>query len=128
MTLTLNHIPGTPKTIEKRQPEHTALYMALVPEPLRSQNENTRGVVAPTWRTGQTPDAQTDKQVLEKAFHAANGQRFKRYWEGDTSLWEGQNAERRSKSEADYVLVLYLLTRKQTSRTLFRISIQDTRI
>jgi putative DNA primase/helicase len=110
MTITLNHVPGTPKTIEKRQSEHSALYMALVPEPLRSQVENTRGVAVPTWMTEPSPDAQADQRVLEKAMHAANGQRFKRYWEGDPSLWEGKNAERRSKSEADYVLVLYLLS------------------
>jgi putative DNA primase/helicase len=110
MTLTLNHVPDTPKTIEKRQDKHEALYSALVPEPLRSQSENTRGVAVPTWRTEPTPDAQADQRVLENALHAANGQRFKRYWEGDTSLWEGKNAERRSKSEADYVLVLYLLS------------------
>ena len=110
MTLTLNHVPGTPKTIEKRQAEHTALSMALVPEPLRSQIKNTGGAVLPTWRTEPTPDEEADRRVIDKALHAANGQRFKRYWEGDTTLWDGKNAERRSKSEADYVLVLYLLS------------------
>jgi len=110
MTLTLNHVSGTPTTIEKRQSEHTEIYIALVPEPLRSQVKNTGGVVLPTWSTEPTPDEEADRRVIDKALHAANGQRFKRYWEGDTTLWQGKNAERRSKSEADFVLVLYLLS------------------
>lgn len=112
LTLTLNHVPGTPHTIEKRQAEHTALYLSLVPEPLRSQNKNTRGggVSVPAWEQKPDPNDAADRQVIAKALAAANGQRFKRYWEGDPALWHGEQAERRSKSEADYVLVLYLLT------------------
>lgn len=111
MTVTLNHVPGTPRTIEDRQAEHTALYMQLVPEMFRSPPENTRGVIQPpTWRAEPTLPDEADRAVIAKALAAANGHRFKRYWEGDQSLWEGTHPERRSKSEADYVLVLYLLS------------------
>src|SRR5258708_18312723 len=111
LTLTLTHVPGTPTTIQKRQNEHTALYMALVPEPLRSLQENTGGVMLPpAWEQTPGPNNAADRQVIDKALQAANGKRFARYWQGDASLWQGEHAERRSKSEADYVLVLYLLS------------------
>jgi putative DNA primase/helicase len=111
MTITTRHVPGTPERIAKRQIEHTALYRALVPEPLQSLQKNTRGVVLPpTWE--QTPDLNdaADRQVIERALQAQNGKRFARYWQGDETLWQGGEAERRSKSEADFVLVLYLLS------------------
>ena len=134
MTLTLNHVPGTPKTIEKRQAEHTALSMALVPEPLRSQIKNTRGgaVSVPTWEPAQTDDDAADRKVIDDALSAANGERFRRYWQGDPSLWEGEKPklERNSKSEADYVLVLYLLTKtddniEQTKRLFQKSGLYD---
>ncbi len=110
-TITTQHVPGTPTTIEKRQNEHSAVYLALVPEPLRSLQENTRGVILPpTWETEPDPNDAKDHQVIEKALQAANGKQFARYWQGDAALWQGEQAERRSKSEADYVLVLYLLS------------------
>ena len=111
LTITTRHVPGTPATIEQRQSEHTALYRALVPEPLQSLSKNTRGVVLPpAWEQTPDPDDEADRQVIDRALQAANGERFARYWQGDETLWQGGNAERRSKSEADYVLVLYLLS------------------
>jgi putative DNA primase/helicase len=111
LTLTLNHVPGTPATIEKRQAEHTLLYRALVPEPLQSLHKNTGGVVLPpAWEQPPSPDDAADRRVIDQALQAANGKRFARYWHGDETLWQGEHAERRSKSEADYVLVLYLLS------------------
>jgi putative DNA primase/helicase len=111
MTITTHRVPGTPATIEKRQNEHTTLYLALVPEPLQSMQKNTRGaVLPPTWEQTPDPYDAADHQVIDRAIQAANGERFARYWHGDESLWQGREAERRSKSEADYVLVLYLLS------------------
>jgi putative DNA primase/helicase len=46
--------------------------------------------------------SQADTEVLEKASHARNGQNFTALYRGDTSGY-------RSKSEADFVLVLRLL-------------------
>ncbi|SRR6266567_3704371 len=54
-----------------------------------------------------TEREQTDEAIIRKALAAKNGQTFQRYYEGDTSLWEG--GKHRSQSEADYQLCLYLL-------------------
>jgi putative DNA primase/helicase len=47
--------------------------------------------------------------VLQKALKAKNAENFKRYYHGDTSLWEGAGAKHHSQSEADFTLVLMLL-------------------
>jgi len=47
--------------------------------------------------------------VLEKAYNARNAANFRRYYEGDYSLFEGKGARHRSHSEADFTLVLMLL-------------------
>src|SRR6266566_978427 len=74
MTITTRHVLGTPNTIEKRQGEHTALYRALVPEPLQSLSKNTGGaVLPPTWELTPDPDDEADRQVIERALQAANG-------------------------------------------------------
>jgi len=111
MTLTTRHVPGTPKTIAPRHVEQAALYLSLVPEPQRTPPQNTRGVRVLTWQAEPTADETADQRIIEEALQAANGERFRRYWQGDPTLWEGQHTERRSKSEADYVLMLYLLSR-----------------
>ncbi len=38
-----------------------------------------------------------------------SGEKFKRYFFGDSSLWEGEEALHKSQSEADFTLVLMLL-------------------
>jgi putative DNA primase/helicase len=57
----------------------------------------------------RSPLYRTDEEVLEKAYHAKNGQNFKRHFEGDYSLWEGAGARHKSHSNADFELVLLLL-------------------
>ena len=115
LTLTLNHVPGTPTAIEKRQVEQGYLYLTRVPEELRhTQNKNTRGsLVGPQWQREPPADEEADRRVIDEALSAANGARFARYWEGDPTLWTGDETkrERSSKSEADFTLVLLLLTR-----------------
>ncbi len=53
--------------------------------------------------------ARSDETVLHKALQAKNGQNFRHYYHGDTSLWEGKGARHASQSEADFTLVLMLL-------------------
>lgn len=67
-----------------------------------------------------------DQAVLEKALNAKNGRDFARYYYGDNSLWEGQEALFDSQSEADLDLIYRLLywtngDVMQTER-LFRLS------
>src|SRR2546425_1515879 len=103
-TLTADHVPGTPTTIAERQQQQTSLYTSLVPEvPLIRSTENTRGSGAgigePLARSAPT---RSDAEVLDKAQAARNRERFHALWNGDISGYK-------SKSEADFTLVLYLL-------------------
>ncbi len=87
-TITADHVPGTPTTIADRQQQQTSLYTSLVgelPSPRRSENTG--------WGAGLG-------DTLARS--ARNRQRFQALWNGDISGY-------RSKSEADFTLVLYLL-------------------
>lgn len=118
MTITTRHVPDTATAIEKRSKELAAFYHQLVPPP-RTQ-ENTRGGEAtPLWTPqGAQPDLslpeKPDDQVIIEAFKDQHSN-FSRYWNGDPSLWTppapGGKAERKSKSEAFFTLLLMLLTR-----------------
>jgi primase-polymerase (primpol)-like protein len=103
-TLTTDHVPGTPTTIEDRQQQQTNLYTFLVGElpPTRS-TENTRGSFAGSGESLLRPaPSRSDAEVLEKAQAARNRERFHALWSGDTTGYK-------SKSGADFTLVLYLL-------------------
>src|SRR3989440_4320902 len=103
-TLTTDHVAGTPTTIAERQQQQTSLYTSLVGElsPPRS-TENTRGGAVGTGEPLLRPvPTRSDAEVLEKAQSARNRERFHALWNGDISGY-------RSKSEADFTLVLYLL-------------------
>src|SRR6266480_3446521 len=103
-TLTTDHVPGTPFTIEERQQQQTSLYSSLVPDlPLSRSRENTGGSGAGSGDTPALPaPTRTDAEVVEKAQSARNRERFLALWNGDISGY-------RSKSEADFTLVLFLL-------------------
>ena len=103
-TLTTDHVAGTQTMIAERQQQQTSLYTSLVPEvPLTRSSENTRGRVAGSGETLLRPaPSRSDAEVLEKAQSARNRERFLALWNGDISGY-------RSKSEADFTLVLYLL-------------------
>ena len=51
----------------------------------------------------------SDEQELARAHRANYGSFFRRFYEGDASLWEGPGARYASQSNADFVLALYLL-------------------
>ena len=102
-TLTTDHVPGTPTTIEHREAEQTKLYTSLVSDVLQRSTENTRGSGAGTGEALLRPaPSRSDAEVLEKAQSARNRERFQALWNGDISGYK-------SKSEADFTLVLYLL-------------------
>jgi putative DNA primase/helicase len=68
----------------------------------------------------------TDQRALERAYRTNYADKFRRLYEGDMSLWEGEGATYPSQSNADFVLVLYLLrvTNNDTEQVdrLFRMS------
>ncbi len=104
LTVTGHMLPGAPRTLEYREAELNALYQQLFPATRQAvSKENTGGGVV------EIPVPRRDEQVLEKAYAAKNGQLFRRYYEGDSSLWEGTGAKHHSQSEADFTLCLMLL-------------------
>ena len=103
-TITTDHVPGIPTTIADRQQQQSSLYTSLVGElspPRRSENTGggAVGTGEPLLRSAPT---RSDAEVLEKAQSARNRERFQ-------ALWRGDIAGYKSKSEADFTLVLYLL-------------------
>ncbi len=109
LTLTGHWIANTPQDIQPRHRELYGLYQRIFQLDSREQvQENTGGGV------GQRPTlryllVRSDETVLQKALAAKNGDNFRRYYYGDTSLWEGAGARHHSQSEADFTLVLLLL-------------------
>ena len=104
-----DHLDGTPATIQTRQEAQETLYHSLDDQIVKTPREmRPRVLFHPT---------RHDEEVLAKAIHARNAERF-------LALWEGKTEGFRSKSEADFTLVLYLLywTNDDTEQTkrLFR--------
>jgi len=102
-TITADHVPGTPTTIAEHQQQQTSLYTSLVGElspPRRSENTGGGAELGDT--LARSAPTRSDAEVVDKAQSARNRQRFQALWNGDISGY-------RSKSEADFTLVLYLL-------------------
>jgi putative DNA primase/helicase len=114
LTVTGQHVAGTPTTIEDRQPQLERLYqelfstetrVAVAPDPKR------RAVTVPTpdggpvaarrfGRTGATPmPPMTDDELLRRARDASNGWKFEQLF--DAGAWQGDYP---SQSEADLAL------------------------
>lgn len=109
LTLTGHALSGTPTDLQPRHRELYGLYQRIFhPDAKEQGRENTGGGVA------QRPPSvyqisRSDEEVLHKALAAKNGDNFRRYYHGDTSLWEGRGGRHHSQSEADFTLVLMLL-------------------
>lgn len=80
LTMTGNHLDGTPTEINDRQDELSA-FLARNPRP--SSSPRLRAVSVPT---------RTDEEVLQCAAAARNGEKFCRLWRGDTSLYGGDHS------------------------------------
>src|SRR5262245_1339165 len=93
VTVTGQHIAGTPPSVETRQAELEAVHRQFFGEAARKDTK------AP--RTAATLSL-TDAELIQKACEAnGNGDKFRRLWEGDASGYG-------SRSEADAALVNYL--------------------
>jgi primase-polymerase (primpol)-like protein len=90
LTVTGNHLEGTPTTIEHRQAEMEAVHTEMFAERNRPRS-NGKGSV-----TSVLPNLD-DQELLDKAFRAKNGEAIWRLFHGDMSGYQ-------SHSEADLAL------------------------
>ena len=90
LTITTNHIPETPTTIESRQQALDALYRAIAPPVVERPYQNTSGGVG------------RGDGLTELPPEAAYDQKLQRLLRGDISGYKSQ-------SSADFVLVMKLL-------------------
>jgi hypothetical protein len=112
LTVTGNHLSGTPTTVEHRQSEILAVHTEAFAE---RNKPRTNGKVS----TPSTLPSLDDKEVLDKAFNAKNGEAVWRLFHGDISQYK-------SHSEADLALCSHLAfyTGRDTQKVdrLFRAS------
>ena len=94
MTVTGNHLPGTPATIEKRQNEMTAVHTEMFRE--RNKKPPKQGPPPEA-----TPVDLDDDALLDVAFRSKNGPAVRHLYHGDTAQYA-------SPSEADLALCSYL--------------------
>ncbi len=104
LSLTLRHVSGTPTAIEDRQAELDNLLASF---PKRGWEEHPTPHVV--WQSEIQQITEVERKLIEhwKREHA----NFARYYEGDRRLWLRSKKEVESKSEADFVLCLMLLTK-----------------
>lgn len=108
LTVTGQHVSGTPDTIETRPQEITAVCEEYLvdDEPLKptsdggvstAQDNTTPRVNAPESGPRDAASDLSDDELIERAKNAGNGDKFRQLWNGDTS-------EHPSHSEADLAL------------------------
>ena len=121
MSLTLRHIPGTPSTIADRQAELDELVQSLACPP--TEHPTPRVI----WQKAPQQITEVERKLIEH-WKSEPGN-FKRYFEGDRRLWLGKDKKVETKSEADFVLCLMLLTRThddvEETKRLFHVSYES---
>ncbi|TKX72443.1 hypothetical protein [Halorubrum sp. GN11GM_10-3_MGM] len=105
-TVTGDHVEGTPSRVARRQDALTAIHREYVQDTERepaAESEQRGGADDEAATTG-TADVDVDledKDLLEKARNASNGEKFERLWNGNTVGYDSQ-------SEADMALCCLL--------------------
>lgn len=94
LTITGNHLPNTPLTIEHRQDEMVSVHTKMFAERNRPRPQSTN-------RADAQPVDLDDAALLEVAFSAKNGDKVRQLYQGDTSGYPGH-------SEADMALCSHL--------------------
>lgn len=89
VTVTGDHVRGTPLTIESRQAELEAVHREVFGEQKKTKGETPRG--------GGVPSDLDDAELVRRASEAKNGAKFRALWGGDWSRYK-------SRSEADLAL------------------------
>jgi hypothetical protein len=96
VTVTGQHLAGTPLTVEPRQAALETIHRRVWPEHWAGGNGH-----APPGVTAGTPTDLDDAELVRRAGEARNGPRFRQLWAGDTTGFT-------SRSEADLTLCNYL--------------------
>ncbi len=98
LTVTGEHLPGTPRDVQPRLPELRQLYRQyLMPDQSQLAQQESR--------RQQKPVEQTDNQVLERMFSGKRGELYQQIFEGNTSAVYGSGAHGTpDESRADVLL------------------------
>jgi primase-polymerase (primpol)-like protein len=108
VTLTGQHLANTPPDVQPRHRELSYVYHRVFALMIKEQGRENTGMGGERPASGYHV-TRSDQQVLQKALAAKNGENFRRYYYGDSSLWEDAGAKHASQSEADFTLALMLL-------------------
>ncbi|MDS0476801.1 hypothetical protein [Natrinema sp. 1APR25-10V2] len=93
-TVTGDRVPGAPTVVAVRDVELRAVHAEYIASSGKADDTATRGDAV----TARATDVDlSDEALLERAMNAANGEKFRRLWAGDTSGYP-------SHSEADLAL------------------------
>ena len=95
-TTTGHRLPGVPPNVRERQEELAALHRRVFGEPATRATDGKKG------SHEGTSDRLSDAELIDRAMRAANGEKFRRLWAGDTSDYATRDNEGRS--EADLAL------------------------
>jgi len=103
MTVTGHLLHGSRGYLQEDQDRLAAIYNEVFAysEPIR----DTGGGVG----RSQYFTYVSHQKALDRAYRANYAEKFRRLYEGDTSLWEDEKPRYASQSNADFALVLYLL-------------------
>ena len=101
LTITTNHLPGTPTTINSRQEALDALYWKIAPAVVERPFQNTRGGVGNGNQLTELPPEAERDAVLQRLLR------------GDITGYASQ-------SSADFVLIMKLLHWTRDNKTLVR--------
>jgi primase-polymerase (primpol)-like protein len=80
-TMTGKHLDGTPERIEERQEQLDKLLKERFP----FEHDTPERSITP-------PRGLPDAALIERAFHAKSGVRFRKLWSGDTSDYDGDHS------------------------------------
>jgi hypothetical protein len=94
LTITGHRRPEFPDTIEARQQQLDAVYRRLFPPRAEAKPKD------------QPPPPMADDEILQRAAEAANGEKFRRLWHGDTSEYGGDA----SRADAGLIALLTFWT------------------
>jgi primase-polymerase (primpol)-like protein len=91
-TVTGKHLAGTPESIQSRQGELASVVRRVFGEESKNGYDERSKVTEPAEDNGLS-----DNEIVQKALNAANGEKFRRLWAGDSSDYT-------SRSEAEQAL------------------------